>query len=208
MFNLPAVKDHLSWETTKFNGRFIQVSRVITILYHGRLFCQGSLFWLLDQFGRALHLRDRQSLKKAHVTAPVILTFQQNTLWKKKFTLKLGAACAFLFFHILCMHASRHHCVCIHLTLSHSPLMNSSQNTRQLACKRRTTRNWDVSSFVKTMHKQSDWSIVFKRRKWFFTQGQTDKNVCLPTENQSSIDRVENVLQWKGRSINELWQMH
>ena len=27
MFNLPIVKDHLSWETTQFSGRFIQVSR-------------------------------------------------------------------------------------------------------------------------------------------------------------------------------------
>ena len=26
MFILPAVKDHLSWETTNFSGRFTQVS--------------------------------------------------------------------------------------------------------------------------------------------------------------------------------------
>ena len=32
MFILPVVRDHLSWETTKFSGRFIQVS-----LYHDLL---------------------------------------------------------------------------------------------------------------------------------------------------------------------------
>ena len=38
MFFLPVVKDHLSWETTKFGGHFIQVS-----LYHISL---GPVSWL------------------------------------------------------------------------------------------------------------------------------------------------------------------